>query len=677
MSEKIAYAVGPKGQILALSLEDGSVVWKRAMADFQSTEPRYGWTTSPLIVGKNLIVQTGGTKGMSVSALRRADGATVWSTGDDTVNYQSPTLAEIHGETQLICAGDHIISGLNPETGEERWSLTHDGRGEDTNPVLIGENRIFIRHQGNEGMALSVDRTENGFTAREIWKSRELKNTNNPSLALDGHLYGFSGAFLTCVKSADGTLGWRSRRPGDGFTIMVNDYLVTITKRGTLHLGPAHAEKYEDVANVRVLQGLGWTPPSYANGRIFVRNLSEIACVKLSGSEPVVQIAPPERQGSLPQTKFGSFIAALEKAENKAAMIDGFFEKHKSFPIIEDGKYAHVVYRGEAQDVAIQSDLLFTGENVPMNHVGGSDFYYFSFEAAPDAFVGYSILKDFEQVITDPLNPRRMPTFGPDESLLAMPEAKVPGTLPDMDAMQGEMVTLEFPSKVMENQRTLQIYLPPGYADSPSTRYPVIYAHYGQDAVDKMHLPQIMDRMIGGKMKPVIGVFIHLNADNGYREISGELKEKYMDMVVEELVPYIDQHYRTIARADQRVSMGQSAAGFLSILMALKYPQVWGGVGSQSTNADGQLGAEIMEAVEQGPASLKTRFFVHWGRYDVRTANGEVNRMESNQRLFEAMKARGYSVSGGLMSHGYGWGKWAMVAPRILETLFPLKQDIN
>ena len=51
----MVYALGPRGQFVALGLADGKKVWSKMLpADFGSQEPDYGFTTSPLMVGGDL-----------------------------------------------------------------------------------------------------------------------------------------------------------------------------------------------------------------------------------------------------------------------------------------------------------------------------------------------------------------------------------------------------------------------------------------------------------------------------------------------------------------------------------------------------------------------------------------------------------------------------------------------
>ncbi len=285
IDDSIVYAIGPKGQIVALDAATGKTVWSTTMKDIGSEEPLWGWTTSPLIWRNLLILQTGGVEGKAVTALNKKTGAAVWASGDDSVAYQSPVVMTIHGSEHVVCAGRQKVVGLDPANGETLWELDHKGKGEDANPVAAGENRFFFPHSGREGMLVEVEKHDKGFTAREVWRSGGRKNTYNPSVYFDGHLFGYSGPFMVSIDAATGERVWRSREAGDGFTILVNDYLVILTKDGALKAAKAIPSGFEELVKIQLFDAPAWNPPSFAYGKVYIRSLTEIACVELATAE--------------------------------------------------------------------------------------------------------------------------------------------------------------------------------------------------------------------------------------------------------------------------------------------------------------------------------------------------------------------------------------------------------
>jgi outer membrane protein assembly factor BamB len=439
ISDGLVYGVGPKGQIIALDAQDGSKVWEASMVALGVAEPHYGWTTSPMIAGDVLIVQTGGPQPAeeeegeeaesakeekpeplvkSVTGFDKGTGKELWTVGDESINYQSPVVVQVHGQTQVVCAGDHAIFGLDPKTGKELWQLEHAGGDQALNPIPTGDNRFFIRHARRQGMLVEVLKEGDGFTAREVWTSRDIKNTDSPATYHNGYLFGMSGPFLTCVDAGTGERMWRTRETGDGFPMVVNDYLIMMTKQGALHAAKASPAGFEEVASIELFDHLGWTPPSFAGGRIYVRSLQRIACIEPGETEQLVQIERPADIGKLADSKFAAWVKKVEAAEKqeRKALIDQLFEEHQSFPIIEGEGMVHVVYRDQVEDIAISGDLLQNGEFHSMNRVADTDLYYYSFELDADAHIAYGLQKNFEEQITDPLNQRTVTNFGGEQS---------------------------------------------------------------------------------------------------------------------------------------------------------------------------------------------------------------------------------------------------------------------
>ena len=94
------------------------------------------------------------------------------------------------------------------------------------------------------------------------------------------HVYGFDGRFLSCVDGATGAKVWKSRPPGGGGLIRVDDNLVILGQGGDVVLTRATPAGYEERARVNALDGDSVTYPSFAAGLVYVRNTREIAAVR-------------------------------------------------------------------------------------------------------------------------------------------------------------------------------------------------------------------------------------------------------------------------------------------------------------------------------------------------------------------------------------------------------------
>jgi len=87
----------------------------------------------------------------------------------------------------------------------------------------------------------------------------------------------------------------------------------------------------------------------------------------------------------------------LKTNENKKETSKTFLAKQKSFPIIEAGRFVHLVYRDDVPDAAISGDGPGLGVQFLMNQVAGSGFYHFSFELTRNAYIPSQVAVYFEE----------------------------------------------------------------------------------------------------------------------------------------------------------------------------------------------------------------------------------------------------------------------------------------
>jgi S-formylglutathione hydrolase FrmB len=129
---------------------------------------------------------------------------------------------------------------------------------------------------------------------------------------------------------------------------------------------------------------------------------------------------------------------------------------------------------------------------------------------------------------------------------------------------------------------SFMIYLPEEYKNT-SGNYPVIYYLHGGNGNQregKWLMNEIDKAIKAQKMQPVIIVSVqalpigwYCNANVGAKGvISGPVE----DVLIKNLVPYIDSHYRTIANLSGRGLEGWSMGGFGAIRLAFKYPELFG-----------------------------------------------------------------------------------------------------
>lgn len=670
------FGLAPLGRLFALEAATGRLIWSTELvADHKSKKPHYGFSTSPILQDGVLVIQVG-AEDAAVAGFAPATGKRLWAAGSDTVQYQSPASVVLNGRRQTVAAGDKKLFGINAGTGAILWQHAHGGGGPrgiaSATPIPAGKNRLFLAFKDDASTVIDLGQSDVA-EATTVWESRTIRNSYAVPVYDKGYLYAFSSRFLTCVDGSSGKRVWRSRQPGDGFLILVDGHLVIITKQGSLHVAKASPDGYREAAGLPMFDDLSWSMPSFANGHIYVRSHGEIARVEIQpGVAPAA--AGPAPGESVASSRFGRFLARVQAASDKKAVVDGFMVGQARFPLIEGDDLIHFVYRGAATDLAIAGDLFGARQERPMIRVEGTDLFYYSMRLEPDTRVNYLYITDYEET-TDPLNPRKTTTaiYGKememsfsgatmDMSWVAMPAWKAPAHFdPPAEGKRGRIVTQELESKLLETKHSIEVYLPAGYDDT-KRRYPVAYVHGGESAQKRGRMPVTLDNLIGRTVAPIIVVFVNYRP----KDETG----KYVEMFAEELIPYVDTHYRTIASAEARANIGVGFSGYSALMCTFRHPSLVGRVGCQSVFLWDSMERELKELIA-GPGTQPLRIYLDWGKYEFRNPHEAWDLGQTNRRLADLLRGKGYSLAGGEVHDGTGWSSWRNRTHLVFETLFP------
>jgi len=668
----VMFGLGANGYLFALNMKDGSEIWKKHLTkDFGSNAPEYGFTTSPLYADGVLIVQTG-RPGKVVSGLDPKNGKELWSMGEADIKFQSPVYMELAGVKQVVGSGDKKAFGFDAKSGKLYWEYAFSGQHQSNTPLKIGKDKVYLRVSNRESALLQISRHGDSFKVDELWKIDQGSGSLATPIHYDGYIYNYSRRFLACIDVANGELKWKSRPPGEGFLINVDDQIVVLTRRGMLHVIKASPDGYQPLTQLKVLDEIVWTPPSYGAGQVFCRSIAEIAAVKMNrGVQVVAKDQEPDAplpRMQIPDSEFGRFIAKLEKSKDKQSMLNSFM-KGRTSPYYEGSDLVHILYRGEAKDLVILGDMLEWGVEAPMNRVAGTDFFYASFRLPADARLNYFLIRDFDHRITDPLNPSVVPSVVGDCSQIAMPAFKAPLYLQEpTDIKKGTLVDIELQGEIFEEPRKAKVYLPAGYETSQD-RFPVVYVNHGDAAIQMGKMVNTLDNLIGSELDPMIAVF--LIAPNSGREYARVGRDRHADMVCKEMVPFIDQKFRTKSDASHRAFMGGDEGGYAAIYAALKHPGLFGKVAGQSTHLMPTAGGNELVALIDGAKTIPFEIYLDWGRFDYRNDNRGFNWISYNEDLVKRLNAKGAKVQTQVTNQGWGWVNWRNRTAAILKFFFP------
>src|SRR5262249_58590525 len=119
------------------------------------------------------------------------------------------------------------------------------------------------------GAMLKVEQVDGHWSARELWRTKELKCKFASPVLYEGHLYGLDEGKLVCLDAGDGRLKWRGDRYGHGQVLLSGDLLLVQSEQGMLVLVQATPEAYRELGSFRALddENKNWNSPALANGK--------------------------------------------------------------------------------------------------------------------------------------------------------------------------------------------------------------------------------------------------------------------------------------------------------------------------------------------------------------------------------------------------------------------------
>lgn len=141
--------------------------------------------------------------------------------------------------------------------------------------------------------------------------------------------------------------------------------------------------------------------------------------------------------------------------------------------------------------------------------------------------------------------------------------------------------------------RPLWVYLPPGYDDESERRYPSVYMIQGltgqldmwrNRAPFRKNFPELADELFAkGEAPPCIVVWVDCwTSYGGSQFLDSPGTGRYHTYLCDEVVPWIDAHYRTLPQREHRGIAGKSSGGYGAMVTPMLRPDLWGGLATHA-----------------------------------------------------------------------------------------------
>jgi enterochelin esterase-like enzyme len=150
------------------------------------------------------------------------------------------------------------------------------------------------------------------------------------------------------------------------------------------------------------------------------------------------------------------------------------------------------------------------------------------------------------------------------------------------DVPHGHVHEILFPSKSTNTSRRAFVYTPAGYDRESSKRFPVLYLQHGYCENETSWPLQgranlILDNLIAeGKANPFIIVMTYgMTNEIAFGGLRNFDIKPFQTVLVDELIPYIDANFRTLANQENRAMAGLSMGGFETKMITMNKPDVF------------------------------------------------------------------------------------------------------
>lgn len=195
------------------------------------------------------------------------------------------------------------------------------------------------------------------------------------------------------------------------------------------------------------------------------------------------------------------------------------------------------------------------------------------------------------------------------------------------DRTPGRWEELRFESKALRGnalgdpaERPLFVYLPPGYDEEPERRWPSVYVIQGMTGMARRwfnvevfarNYPEMVEALAPACVVVLVDAF---TAVGGSQFVDSPAVGRYHTYLCDEIVPFVDGRFRTLAAREHRGIQGKSSGGYGAMMTPILRPDLFGGLATHAGDALFELCylpefPEVVRALRDGYEGSWERFW--------------------------------------------------------------------
>lgn len=320
-------------------------------------------------------------------------------------------------------------------------------------------------------------------------------------------------------------------------------------------------------------------------------------------------------------------------------------------PLTHDKQVLFLAIRDTAKSIAAAGEWTDWQPSADLERLPDTSLWTSLLEFPIDARLEYKLVIDGQWVL-DPLNPNKVDNgVGGENSWFGMPRYRETQVSQDPKAPKGTLEQLSWQPKGFP-VRTISVYQPA----RKSSRMPVLYFHDGTDYLNRVGVARLLDTLIHQrKIEPLVAVF-----SPPLDRMAEYLRQRqtYLEQFANDLTVKISEQYAVCGHPHSTGSAGASLGGFVSLLLALDYPERFGHVLSQS----GAFQVDAQSVLPRlKPLPGRGRFWFDYGTYEssLTEVNDRVQTMLKGERRAKFNK----------QNQGHNWSAWKQRLPEAIQWL--------